>query len=73
MNYRVEVYFWERSSDGDDWIDSMFSRTFTHIEAAEEYAARERNKKDTISVEIVDLNGEPDPSKIWNDTSVELY
>ncbi|CAB4162615.1 hypothetical protein UFOVP787_72 [uncultured Caudovirales phage] len=55
MRYRVEVYFWERSSDGDDWIDSVYSKMFDTRITADEYAEFSRNVKDVISVEIFEV------------------
>lgn len=56
MDYRVVVYFWSRSNDGDDWVDSCFSKHFNTLEESKAFYEKENNKKDTIFIEIFHKN-----------------
>jgi len=63
--YEVEVMYWGRSADGDDYVDCVFNMWFDALDEAEIYIECELpfRKKDLIEVTIL---SERKPIKKYN-------
>ena len=55
MKFLVEILFWERSWDGDDWIDGQRSFGFEHLQDAVNAAANQ-NPKGMIESTVYDIS-----------------
>lgn len=65
-NYRVEVEFWTRSHDGDDWITGSSWFTFDSLaEAVHKASNPYTTTKDIIESRILDMNDSKYGTVIW--------
>lgn len=61
MKYRVEVSYWTRSRDGDDWIDTEYHMHFNNLAEAIQYVKNPKIKeKDLIETRLYDMQDSKD-------------
>lgn len=64
--YRVEVEFWTRSEDGDDWVTGFHCFVFDSLsEAIQKAQAPFNNEKGLIESRILDVQDSKKGDLIW--------
>jgi len=66
FNYRVEVDYWTRSSDGDDWVGGSTWFNFDSLAEAVHKASNPfKNTKDLIESKVLDMRDSKYGKVIW--------